>query len=189
VGEEPNKPTVGEELNLRAVYDANIAFVWRNLRRLGVPEAQLDDAAQEVFLITHRRWHTFDASWSSLHTWLFGIVLRVAQNERRAVRRRNARFVLGVERELLEQHPSAAAGPLELLAKREAALLLEQALSELSDKARAILVLVDIEQLTVPHAAEALRLNVNTAYDRLRSARAQFQRVLVRVRATRGSKP
>jgi predicted DNA-binding protein (UPF0251 family) len=47
-------------------------------------------------------------------------------------------------------------------------------------------VLVDIELMSVPHAAEALRLNVNTAYDRLRAARTQFQRALLRARAARG---
>jgi RNA polymerase sigma-70 factor (ECF subfamily) len=177
---------VSQAADLRALYDAHIAFVWRNLRRLGVAEAQLDDAAQEVFLVVHRRWDSFDASWSSPRTWLFGILLRVAQNERRAHKRRSARFAPDPAPELIDQLPSTADSAPELLAKREAALLLERMLEQLPDAERTIFVLVDVEQMSVPEAAEALRLNLNTAYSRIRSARKSFERALVRLHQRSG---
>jgi RNA polymerase sigma-70 factor (ECF subfamily) len=40
---------------------------------------------------------------------------------------------------------------------------------------RAILVLIELEQMTVGEAADALGINVNTAYSRLRAARAAFE--------------
>jgi RNA polymerase sigma-70 factor (ECF subfamily) len=173
--------------DLRGFYDAHVAFVWRNLRRLGVAEAQLPDAAQEVFLVVHRRWSSFDAAWSSPRTWLFGIVLRVAQNERRSWRRRSARLAPASPPELLERVASAADTPAELLSKREAARQLERLLETLPDAERAIFLLVDVEQMSVPEAAEALRLNLNTAYSRVRAARANFERALARFHATERS--
>jgi RNA polymerase sigma-70 factor (ECF subfamily) len=177
---------VNERPDLRALYDAHIAFVWRNLRRLGVPEAQLDDAAQEVFLVVHRRWQSFDPARAAPRTFLFGIVLRVAQNERRSLRRRSARFSANAPREQIEQVAGHGAAPDELAEKREAARMLECVLAVLAEPERAIFLLVDVELMSVPEAAEALGLNLNTAYSRVRSARASFAGALSRLRAREG---
>ena len=37
-------------LRFEAVYGDHFAFVWRMTRRLGVPEASVDDVVQDVFL-------------------------------------------------------------------------------------------------------------------------------------------
>src|SRR5882724_7701927 len=140
----------GTTPDLSSLYDSHFAFVWRNLQRLGVPQQRLEDAAQEVFLVAHRRWRSFDAERSTAQTWLFGIVVHVANNERRAGRRRSARMAPASEHEFWESVPSLAADAVELLAKREAALLLEQTLDSLSEQGRAILVMVDIESMSVP---------------------------------------
>jgi RNA polymerase sigma-70 factor (ECF subfamily) len=176
-------PARARALDLQSLYDSHFAFVWRNLRRLGVPEGRLEDAAQEVFLVAHRRWQSFDAQRSTAQTWLFGIVVHVAHNERRAGRRRNARMAPASEHEFWDSVPSDVADPAELLAKREAARLLERVLESLTDPGREILVMVDIESMSVPQAADALHVNLNTAYGRLRNARADFQRALKRLRA------
>ena len=42
------------------VYDQYFDFAWRNLRRLGVPPAQLDDAVQDTFVVVHRRLAEFE---------------------------------------------------------------------------------------------------------------------------------
>jgi RNA polymerase sigma-70 factor (ECF subfamily) len=180
---------VSERPDLRALYDAHIAFVWRNLRRLGVPETQLDDAAQEVFLVVHRRWDSFDPARSAPRTFLFGIVLHVAQNERRSLQRRNARISAGVRSAEIEQVAGDGAAPDELLEKREAARLLERVLEELPEPERAVFLLVDVELMSVPEAAEALQLNLNTAYSRVRVARASFARALARLRAVEARGP
>ena len=54
------------------VYAEHFAFVWRNLRRLGVAPAQLDDAAQEVFIVVHRR--LAEVRVEALRPFLFGVV-------------------------------------------------------------------------------------------------------------------
>jgi RNA polymerase sigma-70 factor, ECF subfamily len=165
------------------LYESHFAFVWRNLRRLGLGDAQLEDAAQDVFLTVHRRWDTYDVERSSVETWLFGILLRVARNHRRTLRRRLARLVPWSDRHSYRATPANVDGPTELVAKRQAAVLLDRLLDGLDDDKRAILVLVELEQLSVPEAAEALGLNLNTAYWRLSAARRSFQTALQRVRA------
>ena len=174
------RPTAAD-LTPRRLYDSHLSFVWRNLRRLGVPDAILEDATQDVFLVVHRRWDSFDARWSSVETWLFGILLRVARNHRRSLRRRA--WAVPSPGEVVEVVPSPAAGPADLVARREALALLDRLLDTLDEDKRAIIVLVDIEQLSVPQAAESLEVNVNTAYWRLRMARAQLRKSLARIRA------
>ena len=42
-------------MNFEQAYEAHFRYVWRVLRGLGVPEADTADAAQEVFLVVHRK--------------------------------------------------------------------------------------------------------------------------------------
>jgi RNA polymerase sigma-70 factor (ECF subfamily) len=178
-------PGPGSDLTPRRLYDSHFPFVWRNLRRLGVPDVLLEDAAQDVFLVVHRRWSSFDAGWSSVQTWLFGILMRVARNHRRSLRRRGAWLVASTDDASASTRAVAsdAAGPADLVARREAAALLDRLLEGLDDEKRAVLVLVDVEQLSVPQAAEALGVNLNTAYWRLRAARKLIEKALTRIRA------
>jgi RNA polymerase sigma-70 factor, ECF subfamily len=167
----------------RQLFDSHLSFVWRNLRRLGVPDSQVEDAAQDVFLVVHRRWDSWDVSRSTVETWLFGIVLRVAHNYRRSQQRRLAWLLPAADPQALQNAPAATDGPAELLARREAAVVFERALAHVDEPKRAVLLLVDVEQLPVPEAAAALGINLNTAYWRLRKARLTFRRALGRMRA------
>ena len=58
------------------IYEQYFDFVWRSLRRLGVAAADLEDAAQDVFEVVHRRLEVFERR-STIKTWVFGIALRV----------------------------------------------------------------------------------------------------------------
>jgi DNA-directed RNA polymerase specialized sigma24 family protein len=72
--------------------------------------------------------------------------------------------------------------------------LLDRLLDCMDEKKRVMLVMIDVEEMTVPEAARALGLNTNTAYFRLRAARQEFQRlvncVLAKdIRIVRGDTP
>jgi len=158
------------------VYRENAAFVWRSLRRMGVSEAQLGDATQDVFVVVHRGLAGFEGR-SSLHTWLFGIVLRVASQWRRSARRRST-----------EPLPETLADdfgktPFELAARSEATETLYRLLEELSPEQRAVFVLVELEQTSVPEAAEAVGANLHTVTSRLKVARRKFEAGLKRYQA------
>ncbi len=153
------------------VYQENVDFVWRNLRRLGVPDSQIEDACQDAFLVAYRRLGEF-AGRSTIRTWLFAIALRVASEHRRKLRRTDGFDVL------IDEPPAAGPTPEESAERRQAAILLEQFLAGLSDITRPVFILAELEQMTAPEIGEALGVNVNTVYSRLRLARQAFERAV-----------
>lgn len=173
---------LGPVLHFEDVYRQNFANVWRVLRRLGVADAQLDDAAQDVFVVVHRRLGEFDARGAP-RSWLYAIAVRVASEHRRRTSRHST--------EPLPDVPDAAANPARQSELREAVRLLHALLSELDDDKRAVFVLSELEQLSVPEIADALGVNLNTAYSRLRTARKRFDAAHARqkARTAKGQRP
>jgi RNA polymerase sigma-70 factor (ECF subfamily) len=156
-----------------AVYAEHVDRVWRSLRSLGVPEASVEDAVQDVFLVVHRRLGEF-AGRSSLRTWLFGIVLHVARNARRRERRKGGTTPLDVE------PASPLPGPHDEAETAEALSLVARVLEDLDEPKREVFVLGELEEMTAPEIAEALGIPLNTAYSRLRAARLAFAAALAR---------
>jgi RNA polymerase sigma-70 factor (ECF subfamily) len=161
--------------DLRETYAAHFSLVYRGLRRLGVPPSLLEDAVQDVFLVVHRRWADFEGR-SSVSTWVYGIVLRVAKDYRRAEARHAAR----AERcaELMALEPSTESSPAEAAERREANRVLHAVLATLTDEQREVLVLVELEELPVWEAAAALGIRVRSCQRRLRAARQAFDSAL-----------
>src|SRR6187402_2587413 len=82
----PERARPAERPELGAVYEAHFRYVWRCLRSLGVHDAQLDDAVQDVFVVVQRRLGEFDGN-AALRTWLYAIALRIARKYRDSARR------------------------------------------------------------------------------------------------------
>ncbi len=163
------------------VYDEHAEMVWRSLRRLGVAESSIDDALQEVFLVVYRRLHEFEGR-SSLKTWLFGIVIGVARNQRRSVRRRAPEGALASEVD--DELPSPSGRSPEGNAQAaEAVRTLHALLDELDEDKRQVFVMADLEEMSAPEIAAALNLNVNTVYARIRAARLAFEQAVARFRS------
>jgi RNA polymerase sigma-70 factor (ECF subfamily) len=157
--------------DFRALYAAQFRFVWRCLGALGVAPAGLDDAAQEVFLVVHRRLPEFRGD-SNVRTWLYEIVRKVASNAKRASRRK------GQHAELLDDEPSFQPGPFERFESRETVAFIYAFLSALDDNKRDVFVLAIIEQMTIPEVSTILGVPLNTAYTRLRAVKREFQDAL-----------
>lgn len=158
-----------------AIYDEHFAFVWRCLRHLGVAPAALDDAAQDVFVIVHRRIGSF-AGAASLRTWIYGIVRRVASKYRRSADRR-------AHLEPLEHDPPCRApGPFERAQEAEAIECVYAFVQRLDEKKRDVFILGVLEEFSVPEIATVLSVPVNTAYTRLRRVRAAFRTALAKRR-------
>jgi RNA polymerase sigma-70 factor (ECF subfamily) len=161
--------------SLERVYREHFAPTWRILRRLGVPIAQLDDAAQDVFLVVHRRLDKFDPR-SPLRSWIFAIAVRVASEYRRRAARRRTEA-------LDEALADRSASPMERQELQDSVRLLDELLGSLDEKRRVVFVLSELEQLTAPEIADVLGENLNTVYSRLRKARQGFEAALARHRA------
>jgi RNA polymerase sigma-70 factor (ECF subfamily) len=163
-------------VSFRDLYDENVAFVWRTLRRYGVPEVAVADATQEVFVVVHARLATFEGR-SSLRSWMFGIARRVARNYR-------AGRTLEVDAEHLEAIADLPSRSPQLTAEKlEAAAWLERRLDELSADKREAFILVDVEQMTLSEASAALGIARNTLYSRVVAARQHLEQALLRQRA------
>lgn len=154
---------------IEALYEQHFDFVWSNLRRLGVPVEQLEDAAHDVFSVVHRRRDTWDGH-CRIETWLFGIVRRIASHHRRREARHRRRV------EAFARHTSPPPPAETSLAQRDALRRVESFLAELDPSKREVFVLAHIEQMTGREIAEALSINPNTASARLRAARAELRR-------------
>jgi RNA polymerase sigma-70 factor (ECF subfamily) len=157
------------------VYAAHFDFVWFSLRRLGVPLAALDDAAQDVFVVVHRKLPEFEFR-SQLKTWLFGIALRVAQRQRRDSGPAPAEYSL-------EELPDPSRSPHETAARTQALEIMDRILRGMDDERRSVFIMAELEQLPIVEIAEVLGLKLNTAYSRLRLAREAFNEELKRYRA------
>ena len=70
------RPVDGGIPSFDALYEQYFAFVWRSARRLGIVDSALEDVAQEVFLVVHRRLDSLERG-ASIRSWLFSIVVRV----------------------------------------------------------------------------------------------------------------
>ncbi len=173
---EPGLLAAGEAATpvaFETVYSANFRRVWRTLRRLGVADAQLDDAAQDVFVVVHRKLQSFDGR--SLGGWLYAITVRVASDYRRGASRR-------ATSPLSDSIADAAPSPARLSEMHESVRLLHTLLEKLDEKKRTAFVLSELEQLSVPEISEVLGVNQNTVYSRVRAARSQFDAALRRHR-------
>ncbi len=160
-----------------SVYESYFDFVWRNLRRLGVEESSVDDAAHDVFLVVYRQLARFDGR--NHKSWLFAIAQRVAWHYRRAYARLRTDPL--AEETLRDESTSS---PDRSHETREARELVNVLLGQLSEERRVVFVLSELEQLGMPQIAEMLRIPLNTAYSRLRLARRDFSRNLKRHQQT-----
>lgn len=152
------------------VMQEHTARVHRSLRYLGILDADLPDACQEVFLVVHRRLEQFRGD-SSLSTWIYEICIRVARAyRRRAAARRDA--------------PMAEPPAVSIEPEQESRLGVEQTrrqllqlLDKLSEDQRAVVVLHELEELKMSEVATLLGCPLFTAYSRLRLARKRLEQL------------
>ena len=152
---------------------------WRNLRRLGVHESDVDDRTQEVFVVAHRRFDQFEDRGHGPRAWLFQIVLRVASEARRH-RRRHPEDPDGGD---AMGRASVDASQADAILKREALSRLDAALETIDIGRRTVLVLHEIEEMTAPEIAQVLGIPLNTVYSRLRVGRAELEAALTELAA------
>jgi RNA polymerase sigma-70 factor (ECF subfamily) len=165
-------------MTFEETYDAHFHFVWKTLRRLGVPPADLADVAQEVFLVVHRRLPHFEHR-SRVTTWLFAICVHAARDRRRKAHVRHE----VVHAELDGVDPSR--DQVARLERKDDLLLFEAGLRSMNLDQRAVFLLFEVEGERSQDIAEALEIPVGTVYSRLRLAREAFRRGVVRARARR----
>jgi len=159
-------------------YRQHVRFAWRALLRLGVPESEVADAVQDVFMVVHRKLGEF-AGRSKPTTWMFAICMRVASERRRSSRaRREIQWTDNASQEPIGDNGIAA------LERGQARVLLEGILNKMPEEQRIVFVLFELEQLSAEHIAALLEIAEGTVRSRLRLARGVFERAIARLRAS-----
>jgi RNA polymerase sigma-70 factor (ECF subfamily) len=143
------------------------------------------DVAQEAFVRVHQHLAEFEAK-SAFSTWLFRITTHLAIDAVRRERRSQKDEVDDVnEGDLAEGgegilSTSLGNDPRENVLRRELAGKIQEALAELPEKHRTILVLREVEGLSYEELAERLALHKGTVMSRLFHARKKMQALLRR---------
>lgn len=182
---EGAEPRAAARPDLASVYEAHFRYVWRCLRSLGVYDAQLDDALQDVFMVVQQRLGDFDGR-AELRTWLYAIALRIARKYRDRKRREPAS--LDQARESQPELVLVSTGEGAAL-QNERLALARAALEVLSDEQREVFVLARVEQMSAPEIAEIIGVPLNTVYSRLRAARLAFEAEVARRQGSARNSP
>jgi RNA polymerase sigma-70 factor (ECF subfamily) len=170
-------PASAPKLDFHTIFELEVGYVMRTLRRLGVASADLEDLAHDVFLGVHQQLHAYDPT-RPLRPWLFGFAFRIASHYRRKA-----------GREPLIDHTDGVAdlgeAPDALLEKEQRRRLVLAALDGIELSRRAVFVLHELDGFTCEEIARTLEIPLGTAYSRLRLAREDFTQAITRLRARR----
>src|SRR3954469_9167307 len=170
----PRTPAPDPELETSclAVYERELDYLFETLQRLGASPREVEDLAQEVFLILHRNWPTLDVS-RPFRPYLFAVAFRVVCAHRRRRGREVPYAYLEAE--------DPAVGPEESLQSKQSAHLLMAALDTVPLARRAVVVMHDLDGFSIVEVASRLSLTRFGAYARLRKARKELASALRRL--------
>jgi RNA polymerase sigma-70 factor (ECF subfamily) len=131
------------------------------------------DIVQEVFLKVYQKIHTFREE-ARLSTWLHRITVNLCLNWQRSWKRRFRWHHQPLERDDAGDHRELGTNddhPQTLFERKECGKILWEGLRALSEEARAVFVLKEVEGLSYDDIAEILKIKRGTVSSRLFYAR------------------
>lgn len=158
----------------KRLYDAHFDFAYRNARRLGTPNGELEDVVHEAFEIAFRKLDHF--SHGLFTTWLYRIVANVVSARLRKRRVRDFFHGLWANEREPETHSLEAT-----FAARETLGQVAEVMRELSAEKREVFALYELEGLCHEEIARLVGCKVETVRSRLHYARKDFEK-LARIR-------
>jgi RNA polymerase sigma-70 factor (ECF subfamily) len=177
--------TAGEESACAELVASHQRMVFSlALHLLGDRDEALD-VSQEVFLRVFRTLSSFRGQ-SALRTWIYRIVINQARNRQRWWRRRHRGSQVSLHDHLHQfgdMESKTEVLPDRLLASKETASRIWQALEQLPFDQRTALVLREIDGLRYEEIAFSLGVAVGTVKSRLTRARQTLRAELLGIRA------
>jgi RNA polymerase sigma-70 factor (ECF subfamily) len=159
----PPVPTL--ESTCLGVFKQELDYVFATLQRLGVGPGDIEDLAQEVFIVLYRNWTELDTT-RPLRSYLFGVAFRIVC----AHRRRRAREIPHPTLDAADGAPS----PEGALQSKESIALLLTALESVPLLRRAVVVMHDLDGAPIVDIARTLSISRFGAYSRLRKGRREL---------------
>ena len=161
-----------EPLDFADIYDAWFNKLLHWLRALGVAEADLEDVAQEVFLVVQRQLFKFDGR--NLAGWLYRISARAASDYRRRSWFRNLFSRSTPLEEGTIELIDRGATPLELLERKQLQRVFHRLVAKMSRRRRTTFMLSEVEGYSSAEIAALEGIPVATVRTRLHHARKDF---------------
>jgi RNA polymerase sigma-70 factor (ECF subfamily) len=176
----------GAEVDFDRVYTEHFHHVTRWARAFGGLEADVDDLAQEVFMVVRRKLAQFDGR--SMPAWLYGITRKTVSDYRRRAWLR--RILHGVTRSLDSTRDDAISVPgIDVVERLEAQRILRRVVERMSPVRRAAFILFEIEGYSGEEIAELEQIPIATVYTRLHHARKDFLRLTAELTGQQPEEP
>ncbi|MGC1361747.1 MAG: sigma-70 family RNA polymerase sigma factor [Silvibacterium sp.] len=163
------------QIQFEEVVREHQGFVFRTLARLTGGGEHLEDLAQEVFLRLYRGLENFRGE-AKLTTWLYRITLNVAQDEwKRRKKEQSHTSFDDPDAGWAERIPGADGDAEQILSQRQSMAAVNEALGELSEAERAVIVMFHQEECTYEQIALVLKIPLNTVRTHLHRGRQKLK--------------
>src|SRR5262245_1474846 len=160
-------------------YEREMDYLFETLQRLGAGAREVEDLAQEVFMVLHRNWPTMDTT-RPLRPYLFGVAFRVVCAH--GWRRKREMPYAGIDARDTGNTPEGQ------LQNKESVALLMAALARVPLPRRAVLVMHELDGVPIADVARRLSISRFGAYARLRKAHKELAAAVRRLLKERGSR-
>jgi RNA polymerase sigma-70 factor (ECF subfamily) len=172
-------------LDFERVYVEHFHHVSRWARALGGRAADLDDLAQDVFVVVRRKLDSF--AGPSLPAWLYGITRKTVSDYRR--RAWIKRLLGGAHQSLDTLSAVQQVSGVEAVERMEARRILQRVLDQMSSVRRSAFMLFEIEGYSGEEIAELEQVPLATVYTRLHHARKDFLRLTAAITGAEPGEP
>jgi len=166
-----------ESARFEALVKPHFPALYAAAYRLSNGSADAEDLLQEVFIKASRHRAELEAM-EYPRAWLLRTLYNQFVDARRREERRPSWF--GSDQDPSELAASPASRPDEETERRRNAEAVQKGLARLGHEARSLLMMHDIDGLTLPEIREATGLPLGTIKSRLHRARVKLGRLLVR---------
>lgn len=174
-----------DERAFRELIDAHRDRVFNITYRMLGNRAEAEDVTQEVFISVFKTIESFREE-SKFSTWLYRVAVNACKNRIKYLARRHDR-----DRDELDETsqatngavngaPVRAAQPDKALASMQMEKLLQQAIADLDEDQRAVVILRDVEELSIEEICEITGLPDGTVKSRLHRARLVLRKKMQR---------
>ena len=148
-----------------AAFDGELDYVFTTLKRLGAAPHEVEDLAQEIFVVLYRQWRTLDTD-RPIRPYLFGVTYRILF----AHHRRRAKEIPFADLDTED----GTVGPEGALQGKQSLAILMSALEHLPISRRAVVVMHDLDEVPIADIARNLSITRFGAYARLRKGRKEL---------------
>jgi RNA polymerase sigma-70 factor (ECF subfamily) len=162
------------DTQFREIYERWFEDVVKWLYALGVPSADTEDLAQEIFMVVRRSLARFDGG--NVPGWLYRISELTVRDHRRRAWFKN----LTVRRQDLDlaDLPHASEGPAKAYEHAENRRLFQSLIAQMSEKRRTTFVLFEVEGYSGEEIAQIQDIPLGTVWTRLHHARKDFWKLV-----------